>query len=59
MAEVVNLRRARKDRERADRARDAAANRAKFGRAEPEKTAAECARAQREAVLDQAKREKP
>lgn len=36
MAEIVNLRHARKRKLRADRDREAAENRAKFGRAKPE-----------------------
>ncbi|GJD47924.1 hypothetical protein OPKNFCMD_0637 [Methylobacterium crusticola] len=41
MAEIINLRQARKARERAARDRDAAENRAAFGRSKPAKTRAE------------------
>lgn len=39
MADIVNLRRARKDKARHDRAAQAAANRRRFGRTRAEKTA--------------------
>lgn len=50
MAEVINLRLARKAKDRADKARQADANRAKFGQAKAERKArqAETERAQRE-----------
>jgi len=50
MAEIVNLRRARKSRDRAQAEKDAEANRRKFGRtkAEREQKNAEAARAMRE-----------
>ena len=41
MGEVVNLKRARKARERAQKEADAAANRSRFGRNAPERKAAE------------------
>lgn len=56
MAEIVNLRMARKARARADAERTAAQNRAKFGRTKAEK-AAERAEAERTArTLDGARR---
>ncbi len=57
MAELVNLRQARKRKLRADKDRQAAENRAKFGRTKAEKmrSAAEAERERR--LLDQAKRE--
>jgi hypothetical protein len=39
MAEIVNLKRARKDKARAERENQAAANRRRFGRTKPEKAA--------------------
>ena len=39
MAEIVNLRRARKDKERQQRESEAAANRRRFGRTKAEKAA--------------------
>lgn len=50
MAELVNLRRARKAREREDAAKDAEANRRKFGRTKAERvhSEAEAARSARE-----------
>ncbi|WP_225205971.1 DUF4169 family protein [Novosphingobium huizhouense] len=58
MAEIVNLRTARKARQRADAAAQAAGNRAKFGRTAAEKArdGAEAARAAR--LLDGARRER-
>jgi hypothetical protein len=41
MGEVLNLRRARKARQRAEKAREAEANRVAFGRAEAERRASE------------------
>lgn len=41
MAEIINLKRARKARERAAKSDEAAANRAKFGRTTAEKSRAE------------------
>ncbi len=57
VTQVVNLRQARKRKLRAEKERQAAGNRAKFGRSKAEKTrdAAEAERERR--VLDQAKRE--
>jgi hypothetical protein len=55
MAEIVNLRQARKQKRRDDKERQAAGNRVKFGRTKAEKTrdATEAKREQRH--LDQAK----
>lgn len=49
MADLINLNRARKDKARAEKEAQAAANRARFGRskAEKQKDAAEKARAER------------
>lgn len=57
MAEIVNLRQARKRKARDDKARTAEANRAKFGRSKDEKaiSAAEAARQSR--LLDGHKRD--
>ncbi len=57
MAEIVNLKAARKARDRAERERIAAGNRAKHGRTKAEKSRDATDRAKREAVLDQAKRD--
>jgi hypothetical protein len=58
MAEIVNLRRARKARSRAEREHNAAENRARFGRGKAEKarTAAETER--RERHLDEHRRDR-
>ncbi|MEN7536929.1 DUF4169 family protein [Aurantiacibacter flavus] len=58
MAEVINLRTARKAKQRADKVREAEANRAKFGQTKAEKALRqqECDRAMH--LLDGAKREK-
>ncbi len=55
MAEIVNLRRVKKQRARAEQAAQAAENRALHGRTRTEKAAEEQAAARREAVLDQAR----
>ena len=52
MAEIVNLRRARKDKTRVGNAARAAQNRASFGRTKAEKRKAEAARARAETALD-------
>ncbi len=52
MAEIVNLRRARKDRARVEKAARAAENRTRFGRGKAEKRATEVERARAETVLD-------
>jgi hypothetical protein len=57
VAEIVNLRRARKARDRATAARVAEANRAKFGRTRAEREADAVDRARTDRTLDGAKRE--
>ncbi len=52
MAEIVNLRRARKDRARAAKDARAADNRTRFGRGKAEKRATEAERGRAEAGLD-------
>lgn len=57
MGEVVNLRRARKAKVRADAAAVADANRIAYGRTAAEKAAARAEAARRERALDGARRE--
>jgi hypothetical protein len=57
MAEIINLRRARKAKGRADKAVDAAANRAAHGRTKAERELARAREARVSAVLDGARRE--
>ncbi|NIJ33089.1 DUF4169 family protein [Sphingomonas oligoaromativorans] len=57
MAEIVNLNRARKAKARVDAAKQAEANRAKFGRTRAEREAEAAEQARRKALLDGAKRE--
>ncbi len=57
MAEIVNLNRARKVKARADAAKAAEANRAKFGRTKAQRDAEAAEQARRDALLDGAKRE--
>lgn len=57
MAEIINLRRARKARDRVAAAKVADANRAKFGRTKAEREAEAQARARAERMLDGAKLE--
>lgn len=57
MAEIINLRTARKARARADAAAKADANRAAFGRTKEEKRAAKAEAARLAALLDGAKRD--
>lgn len=57
MAEVVNLRQARKARDRKVRATAADANRAAFGRTRAERAADEAAKQRLAATLDGARRE--
>ncbi|WP_409018372.1 DUF4169 family protein [Brevundimonas vesicularis] len=52
MAEIINLNRARKSRDRAEARRTAEANRLAFGRTKAERTASTTARARAEADLD-------
>ena len=58
MAEVINLRMARKAKQRTDKAREAEANRAKFGQTKAEKTQRQQESDRAERVLDGAKLEK-
>jgi hypothetical protein len=57
MAEIVNLNRARKAKARVDAAKQAEANRAKFGRTRADREAEAAEQARRKALLDGAKRE--
>ncbi|MBV9840136.1 MAG: DUF4169 family protein [Sphingomonadaceae bacterium] len=57
MAEIINLRQARKAKTRARAGDAAAANRAKHGRTKAERAREEADAARREKLLDQAKRE--
>jgi hypothetical protein len=57
MADVINLRQARKQRARADAEQQAMRNRAAHGRTKGEKRGAEADLARRRAALDGAKRE--
>lgn len=57
MAEIVNLRRARKAKARTDAAARAAANRAAFGRTRQEKAADKAEGERRDRTLDGARRE--
>ena len=57
MAEIVNLNKARKARDKAEAATTAAANRAKHGRTKAEKANDAREEARRRALLDGAKRE--
>jgi hypothetical protein len=57
MAEVVNLRAARKARARTAKETQAAANRAAFGRTRAQRAAEEAEQARLAAVMDGAKRE--
>ncbi|OYX66256.1 MAG: DUF4169 domain-containing protein [Sphingomonadales bacterium 32-64-17] len=58
MAEVINLRSARKAKQRADKAREAEANRAKFGQTKAAKTLRQQESARAERLIDGAKLEK-
>jgi len=57
MADIINLRQARKARARADAETRAAANRVRFGRTAQEKQAMEVEARRADALLDGAKRE--
>ncbi len=52
MADIVNLRRARKDKARLEQEREAAANRQRFGRTKAEKSADTDAKARARRALD-------
>jgi len=56
MAEIVNLRRARKQRARVEKEAEAAANRAKFGRTKTEKARDTLEAERKDRLLDGAKR---
>ena len=57
MADVININRARKVRDRAAKAQKAVENRARFGRTKAEKAADAAEKARTERQLDQAKRD--
>jgi len=57
MAEIVNLRMARKARKRAGKEREAAANRAKFGQSATQRKLQQAETERAERALDGAKRE--
>jgi hypothetical protein len=58
MADIVNLRRARKDKARAEKEAKAAENRIKFGRTKAEKQAAEAERRLSERRIEAHRRDK-
>lgn len=57
MAEIINLNRARKARDKARKAQDAKANRAQFGRGKAEKTLTVAEREAAQRLLDGARRD--
>lgn len=59
MAEIVNLRRARKARDRAAAERQAQANRARFGRSKAERAQVDAERGRTARTLDGARRDEP
>jgi hypothetical protein len=59
MADVINLRQARKQKARAEKDQKAAENRAQYGRSKHEKAVTRALKAQVEKALDQGKLEKP
>lgn len=59
MDNVINLRQARKARDRAQKDTRAEANRMKFGQTKAEKRLAEATRQKYDAVVDGARRERP
>lgn len=59
MADVINLRQARKLKARTEKERKAVENRAQFGRPRHEKAVTRALKAQVEKALDQGKLEKP
>lgn len=59
MAEIINLRRARKAKERAEAVAEADANRLKHGRTLGEREAEAAEEERRDHLLDGAKRERP
>jgi hypothetical protein len=52
MAEIINLRRARKDKQRRDKASEADANRRRFGRTKAQKAADDDTAARQQRTLD-------
>ena len=59
MADVINLRQARKQKARAEKDQKAAENRAQYGRSKHEKAVTRALKAQVERALDQGKLDKP
>jgi hypothetical protein len=59
MADVINLRQARKQKARSEKEQKAAENRAQYGRSKHEKTVTRALKAQVEKALDQGRLEKP
>lgn len=59
VAEIVNLRRVRKERARADRRSDAEANRAKHGTSRADRERSQAERQSHDRTVDGAKRESP
>lgn len=59
MGDVINLRQARKQRARVEKARAADANRARFGRTNAEKKAQDAAIDRQNRIVDGARREPP
>lgn len=59
MENVINLRQARKAKQRVEKESRADVNRMKFGRTKAEKRLAEVARQKHDAVVDGARRERP
>lgn len=55
MADIINLKAVKKAKARAEKERDAEANRAKFGRTKPEKTRDEAETIKRDRTLDGAR----
>jgi len=59
MADIINLNKARKARDKAETKADAAANRAAHGRTKTDKSIAEARKDRRDRVLDGARIERP
>lgn len=59
MADVINLRQARKQKARSEKEQQAAENRAQYGRTKHEKAVTRALKAQVDKALDGGKREKP
>jgi hypothetical protein len=59
MADVINLRQARKQKARAEKDQKASENRAQYGRSKHEKAVTRALKAQVDKALDQGKLEKP